>query len=144
MLTLDRNDATSLGCLSRLINPDARLDMRIVSAVFCALMFLFAAVQYNDPDLLLWIIIYGIAALWCGIAAFRPALLTETWGRRLLNTTLVLAALGVVWYWPKTPGFWQQEIWWVTETAREGMGMMIAFIALLIAWLVSRSRSLSA
>jgi hypothetical protein len=33
------------------------------------LLFLFAvAVQYNDPDLLRWVAIYGLAALACGLA----------------------------------------------------------------------------
>jgi hypothetical protein len=34
-----------------------------------AILFLFAlAVQYNDPDLLRWMGIYGLAALACGLA----------------------------------------------------------------------------
>jgi len=44
----------------------------------------------------------------------------------------------VAWFWPQTPGFWHQEVWWVTEEAREGMGMMIAFIALLTVWFGTR------
>jgi hypothetical protein len=111
--------------------------MRIVTAVFCVLMLLFAAVQYNDPDALYWGAIYGVAAIWCGLAAFRPAVVSGA-GRMALVACLAIAAFGVFWYWPKTPGFWHQEVWWVTETAREGMGMMIAFAALLIAWLALR------
>jgi len=118
--------------------------MRIVSAVFCILMILFVVVQYNDPDALLWSVIYGVAGVWCGIAAFRPAQLASDWGRPALLITLVLAAGGVAWYWPKTPGFWHQEVWWVTETAREGMGMMIAFLAVGVAWLVGRRQPASA
>ncbi len=113
--------------------------MRILSAVFCLLMLLFAVVQYNDPDALFWGVIYGIAALWCGFAAWRPAKVT---GHVRLGLLLCLAAavIGVVWFWPRTPGFWQQEVWWVTETAREGMGMMVTLLALGIAWLASRGR----
>ncbi|WP_146347370.1 transmembrane 220 family protein [Phaeobacter marinintestinus] len=111
--------------------------MRVVAAVFCGLMVLFALVQYNDPDALYWGVIYGAAAIWCGLAAFRPAMISGR-GRTLLLGFLAIAAFGVVWYWPKTPGFWTQEVWWVTETAREGMGMMIVFIALIIAWLTLR------
>jgi hypothetical protein len=113
--------------------------MRIVSGIFCLIMLLFAAVQFNDPDVLHWALIYGIVALFCGLAAYRPALILEGWGRRLLVMCLALGAIGVVWYFPKTPGFWQTEVWWVTETAREGMGMMVAFAALLVAWFTARN-----
>ena len=34
------------------------------------------------------------------------------------------------------PGFWRKDVWWVEETAREGMGVMIGF-AVLIAVLAS-------
>jgi len=115
--------------------------MRIISGIFCVLMVLFTALQFNDPDVLHWALIYGAAAVWCGLAAFRPALTTCVWGRRLLGLFLALAAFGIIWYFPKTPGFWQTEVWWVTETAREGMGIMIAFIALVIAWLAGRNHS---
>lgn len=112
--------------------------MRIVAVVFCLLMVLFTAVQYNDPDALYWVLIYGSAALWCGLAAFRPATFSSPLWRGLLLATLVLTVAAVVWHWPKTPGFWQQEVWWVTETAREGMGLMIALIAMVVAWGASR------
>src|SRR6185503_18124067 len=32
----------------------------------------FAAVQYNDPDPVRWMAVYGAAAVVCGLAAFRP------------------------------------------------------------------------
>ena len=103
-------------------------------------MVLFAVVQYNDPDGLFWGVIYGIAALWCGIAAFRPSLISGNI-RKLLLCSLAFAALGIAWFWPRTPEFWRQEVWWITETAREGMGMMVVLIALTIAWLTTRARS---
>ena len=111
--------------------------MRVLAAVFSVLMVLFAAVQYNDPDALYWGAIYGVAALSCGLAALRPARIPDA-GRVLLGVLLAAAAAGVVWYWPKTPEFWRKDVWWTTETAREGMGMMIAFVALLVAWLTVR------
>ena len=112
--------------------------MRVVSAVCCLLMILFLAVQYNDPDALYWGVIYGLAALWCGLAAFRPTMFSSPLWRGLLTATVVLSVIGVVWHWPKTPGFWQQDVWWVTESAREGMGMMIVFLAVTVAWITSR------
>jgi len=115
--------------------------MRLVSGVFGLLMIVFMAVQYNDPDTLYWSLVYGVAALWCGLAAFRPTVFSSPLWRGLLTATVVLAVAGVVWHWPKTPGFWQQDVWWVTETAREGMGMMIALFAVVVAWRTSRKAS---
>ena len=46
--------------------------MRYVNGFFCVLMVLFTVVQYNDPDAILWILIYGLTAVWAGLAAFRP------------------------------------------------------------------------
>ncbi|UII18942.1 transmembrane 220 family protein [Fulvivirga ligni] len=37
--------------------------MRILSLVFALLFFAFAALQWNDPDPLLWILIYGYVAV---------------------------------------------------------------------------------
>ena len=106
--------------------------MRLVSGVLFCLLVLFAAVQYNDPDPVLWASIYGIGALWSGIAAFRPHLLA----RLALGIPLVLSLcasfVGLIRYWPETPGWWRASVWWDTETAKEGMGMMIVFAALLI------------
>ena len=51
----------------------------------------------------------------------------------LLGLCLVLAILGTIFYWPQTPGFWRMEVWWETEAAREGMGMMIATLAVGVA-----------
>ncbi|MFT7594763.1 MAG: hypothetical protein ACI8R4_002087 [Paracoccaceae bacterium] len=116
--------------------------MRIFSGIFCISMALFTVVQFNDPDASLWIVIYGVAAIWCGLAAFRPSLIAVGWGRRLLILSVLLGLIGAIWYYPKTPGFWHTDVWWVTETAREGMGMIIAFVAILVAWLTVRRLTL--
>ncbi len=112
--------------------------MRILSSIFCILLVLFTLVQYNDPDGLFWGLIYGVAALWCGLAALRPVVFARPLWRGLYAATLALSVVGVVWFWPTTPGFWRQEVWWETETAREGMGMMIVLIALITVWFASR------
>ncbi|MDK3074486.1 transmembrane 220 family protein [Sedimentitalea sp. JM2-8] len=114
--------------------------MRIVNAVLCLLMALFAVVQYNDPDALFWGAIYGVAAIWCGFAAFRPGVFETALVRGLLTASVTLSAFGVAWFWPRTEGFWHMDVWWETETAREGMGMMIVLLAVAVAWLTVRPR----
>jgi len=112
--------------------------MRIANGVLFVLLVLFAAVQLNDPDGLFWIVVYGIGAIWCGIAAFRSGLyaLSPVFG--LFSLTCIAALVGLFYFWPKAPNWWMQDVWWETETAREGMGMMILVIALIVAGLVVR------
>ena len=105
--------------------------MRYVHIVLGLLMVAFAAVQYNDPDALLWIVIYLVPAAWAFAAAFRPAQVRSLAGERLWLSVAIGAAT-TVFYWPTMPGFWRKDVWWVEETAREGMGVMIALAVLLV------------
>ena len=43
----------------------------LVNILLGLVMVAFAAVQYNDPDALLWIVIYLVPAAWAFAAAFR-------------------------------------------------------------------------
>jgi len=107
-------------------------------------MVLFIGVQYNDPDGTIWMAIYAVPAVWSGIAAFRHSWLAISAVSIFLLLCIVAAISGMLYYWPTTPGWWKQEIWWEVETAREGMGMMIVAIVLSIVWLTrKRSTSLS-
>ena len=45
--------------------------MRLVNFLLALLFALFAIVQYNDPDPLRWILLYGFVALVCMMAGFR-------------------------------------------------------------------------
>jgi hypothetical protein len=109
--------------------------MKYLNIVLSVLMILFAGVQYNDPDGLLWAVIYLIPAIWAGLVAFRPAFVRGTWPLALLGACVAAGLAGVLYYWPKTPEFWRREVWWETETAREGMGMMFAAAVLIVAFL---------
>ncbi len=109
--------------------------MKYVNLVFCAVMILFAAAQYNDPDALLWSVIYLIPAAWAAVAAFRPQALRKGLPMVLLGLTAVVTVALTVYYWPTTPGFWNKDVWWNTETAREGMGMMVVMATVAVALL---------
>ena len=117
--------------------------MRLVNGLLCLVMVLFAAVQYNDPDLAFWIPVYAVAALWAGLAAYRPALLCGLWPSLGLAACLALAVGLTVGFWPGDAHWWRQEVWWQSETAREGMGLMIVTATLLVvaaSRLITRSR----
>lgn len=109
--------------------------MRVLNAILMMLMILFIAVQYNDPDGSLWMAIYAVPAVWTAIAVFQRPLLGNKVVIILLIATILAAIIGLVYFWPTTPGWWQQEVWWETETAREGMGMMITTVVLMVVWL---------
>lgn len=108
--------------------------MRVLNIILMLLMILFIVVQYNDPDGLLWMVLYAVPATWTAIATFKRSLLAKRIVNRLLLLCLIMASAGVFWFWPDTAGWWRQAVWWETETAREGMGMMIILLVLVVVW----------
>ena len=109
--------------------------MRYVNIVLGLLMLLFAFAQLNDPDGALWFIIYLVPGILAVIAAFRLKLLATSGGTKALAALTVLYLGGVVYYWPTTPGFWRRDVYRQVvegETSREGMGMMIVAVVMLV------------
>src|SRR5687767_14150983 len=45
--------------------------MRYVNGFSCVFLALFTIVQYNEPDAILWVLIYGLPTIWAGFAAYR-------------------------------------------------------------------------
>lgn len=115
--------------------------MRYVLMLLGLLMVAFAVVQYNDPDALLWIVIYLVPAAWAFAAAICPAQVRSLVGERLLWTTVAAGVGTMVYYWPTVPGFWRQDVWWVEEAAREGMGVMIGVAVLVFVLTTAMARS---
>ena len=111
--------------------------MRYILIALSALMLLFAAVQYNDPDGPLWMVIYAIPAAFACIAAFQPQWCRTGIVRAVLIASIFASIAAVIYYWPTTPNFWLKDVWWNTETAREGMGVMIGLIVLLVVFAAS-------
>ena len=116
--------------------------MRVVFGVLCFVMIVFAAVQYNDPDGPIWSLLYGVPAIWTGIAAVRPERLSGQTSRALLLISLATALILTVILWPPVGGWWRNEVWSMemaagtdaarlAEQAREGMGIMIITAVLL-------------
>jgi hypothetical protein len=124
--------------------------MRYVFGVLAIMMILFTGVQYNDPDGPLWMVYYGVPAIWCGLAALRPEIFAKGPARALLAASGVAAIALTIWYWPPVGGFWQEQVWEmgkadpqaarIAEQAREGMGMMIATVVLIAVSLWAFSR----
>jgi hypothetical protein len=108
------------------------MEMRYVNVVLGLVMVAFAAVQYNDPDALLWVVIYLVPAAWAFAAAFGLSQVRSPRGATLLYLTLAIAVILTVYYWPQAPQFWRKDVWWDDEEAREGMGVMVGLAVLLV------------
>jgi Mn2+/Fe2+ NRAMP family transporter len=112
------------------------LALRGLNILLGLTMVGFAAVQYNDPDVPQWVLLYAIPALWMYAVTFRLQSVTRSADlMRLLWATVLFYAFAVVFLWPTMADFWRKEVWMVEETAREGMGVMIAFGVVLVALL---------
>jgi hypothetical protein len=117
--------------------------MRILNIFLCVAMLGFAAVQFNDPDVLLWVVYYIVPAAWAFVAAFRLDLVRSRRGMGWLWVSLALWLGLVIFYWPPMPGFWRREVFMVEvqgEAAREGMGLMIAWGVLVVVLISARLR----
>ena len=110
--------------------------MRTLSGISCLILILFAVVQHNDPDFLFWSIIYGIAAIWCGVAAIKPRVLAGNGILKIFfGVCLLIALIGTIYYWPSGASWWSKEVVWDNEPVREGLGMAIATLAMVLAGL---------
>lgn len=114
--------------------------MRYLNLLPGMVMLGFTGVQYNDPDGALWAFYYLVPAALAFLAAFRLNLLRSPTGIRLMWACVAIWLALMVFYWPQVSGFWRSEVFMVEETAREGMGMMIAWLAVLIAALTAQAK----
>jgi len=122
---------------------------RIFFGLMTLLLLYAVAVQYNDPDPIRWMVIYGVAAVLCGVAAS---------GRRLPRATIivpaVIAAAWAAWtasvvygggplnqMFPGEPGTGYVIV--DTEEGREMGGLIIVTLTLLLLAAFNRTPSRS-
>lgn len=112
--------------------------MKVTNLILAAMFLLFAFVQINDPDPLLWIAIYGVMAVICVMAAFRSYI------KPLLWVLLAGFIVYMVILWPGFNEWLQQDDKGVlfdegmkmqfayVEESREFLGLLICLIVLLV------------
>lgn len=115
--------------------------MKLVNGTLAAIMVLFAVAQYNDPDYYLWIPVYLVPAGWLAASVLRPAIFDGRGARLALWACLALSLVATVANWPQEAGFWRKDVWWQSELAREGMGLMIVTVCLALAALTASRRA---
>lgn len=114
--------------------------MKLLNAFFVIIFSISAVIQYNDPDPLLWIAIYGYGALVCLLAIFRK-------DNRMLHYAGIVLFLSYALYLFFIPdgvvswitrhgaenitGSMSDEKPWV-ESTREFFGLLILSFALLL------------
>lgn len=104
--------------------------MKKISSIFWALVFIvFAVFQINDPDAMIWILIYGAAALMSILVLLNKS------SRLVLWVSLIALLAGAFMLWPDSfEGLRLKEGMYtpVIEEARESLGLLIAAISM--AW----------
>ena len=123
---------------------------RIFFGIWALLFLLFAYWQWNDPDPLLWISIYGYGALMALLAAFGRYHLP------LLLFGIFFGLAGFLYLYPGAIGHWIAQEWQQQglsmktqhmEEAREAFGLLIVStilgIATFLGWKLNRQSGLN-
>jgi hypothetical protein len=109
---------------------ETSLTMKKISAVFWILLFaVFAFYQSNDPDAMIWMLIYGAAAL-LSVLVFLNKIT-----RPVLFIAMFAFLIGAFWLWPDSYEGLQLEEGMYTkniELARESLGLLICAVSM--AW----------
>ncbi|MEQ9299142.1 MAG: transmembrane 220 family protein [Cyclobacteriaceae bacterium] len=116
---------------------------KIIDTILAILFFLFAVVQFNDPDPLLWIAIYGIVGLVSAGAFFDKYHQYALISLILIITVWSLILLPNVFTWLTTSNLDELSGEMMSdkpyiEGTREFGGLLIADLALVYHWVVSR------
>lgn len=100
--------------------------------IWAILFLVFGFFQFNDPDGLIWVVIYGSAAM-LSVLAFKQKL-----NYKLLIVAAVAYTVGAFYLWPDSyQGLTLDQGYTpAIEEARESLGLLIATVAMI--WLYFR------
>lgn len=123
--------------------------MKVFNIVFAILFLLFAYVQVNDPDPILWIVIYLNMTAICTVAVFRK--LPGVWLYLTAGAYFVYACFLIPgsWEWFQSPDrsllfddIAKMQYPYIEET-REFLGLVICLLVLLVLFLLGRRKNTS-
>jgi hypothetical protein len=118
--------------------------MKVVNLLLAVMFMLFAFVQINDPDPIVWILIYGSMAVICILAAFR------VYPRIGMGILLVIFLAYSMYFLDGLKEWFRQEDKSIlfddiakmqhpyVEESREFLGLMICIIVLVIHLILAR------
>ena len=112
--------------------------MKILNLILAAVFFLFAALQCNDPDPLVWMLTYSAVGTLCVIAALGGHFRWVVLGLGLALMAWMLSMLPGVIGWvndgmPSIAGAMKAETPHI-ESVREFLGLLLAVAALVHLW----------
>lgn len=120
---------------------------KIIHFILAAIFSLFAIVQYNDPDPVLWILIYGSVAILAALKLymkqvnFRPLILTII---GILSLYALVHIPGFIEYLRKPDkgelfGTMIYDRPWIEQT-REFLGLLLCIGSLVYLWITNRGK----
>ena len=100
---------------------------KVIFLLLSAVFLFFAALQYNDPDAVLWSLVYFVYVVFCLSVVFRP--LNSIW----YIVGFVAPLIAAVFQWPNHwEGFGDTMLNENTERARESSGLIICGLSSLL------------
>ncbi len=121
--------------------------MRIASFILAIMFLVFAFLQINDPDPVLWILIYGVMAVVCVMAMFELY-----YGKALIGLLVIFLVYslfyipGVIdWLHSENPSALFDDVAKMEhlyiEESREFLGLIICIIVLIVFLIRSRTKA---
>lgn len=120
--------------------------MKIFNGIFAVLFLSFAALQYNDPDPLIWIAIYMAMVLVCGLALWQKHYnaLSLVLGLVYIGYAALLSPSVLVWWQSDDRSQLFDELakmqFLYIEETRECLGLLICLAVLAINFFYFRRR----
>jgi len=123
--------------------------MKIANFILALIFLLFAFVQINDPDPILWILIYGNMAVLCVLAMFKMRFIYWLGASMILYSIYAALLVNSAWQWFLSPDrsllfddLAKMQNLYIEET-REFLGLVICIVVLIFHILSNRRKGIT-
>lgn len=120
--------------------------MKTINFILTLIFLVFAFVQVNDPDPLVWILIYGNMAVLCVLAMFKMRFVYWLVASIVLYSIYAALLTGGAWEWFQSPDrsllfddLAKMQHPYIEET-REFLGLIISIVVILFHLLANRKK----
>jgi Transmembrane family 220, helix len=123
--------------------------MKIINFILALIFLLFAFVQINDPDPILWILIYGNMAVLCVLAMFKMRFVYWLGASIIVYSIYAALLVNGAWEWLQSPDrsllfddIAKMQYPYIEET-REFLGLIICITAAVFHLLSNRKKAIT-
>ncbi len=123
--------------------------MKIINFILALTFLLFAFVQINDPDPILWILIYGNMAVLSVLAMFKMRFVYWLVASMVLYSIYAALLVNSAWVWLQSPDrsllfddIAKMQNLYIEET-REFLGLIICIVAAVFHFLSNRKKGIT-